>query len=54
MQIGIVRYKPLTAQEKNCRFGGGLYLYCGENGHNTRRKNGINDYATTTKTVHND
>jgi hypothetical protein len=33
MQIDVIRYKPLTAQEKNRRFDGGLCLYCGEGGH---------------------
>jgi hypothetical protein len=33
MQIDVVRYKPLTAQEKKRHFDGGLCLYCGEGGH---------------------
>jgi hypothetical protein len=33
MQIDVVRYKPLTAQEKKRRFDGGLCLYYEEGGH---------------------
>jgi hypothetical protein len=33
MQIDVVRYKPLIAQEKKHRFDGGLCLYCGKSGH---------------------
>jgi hypothetical protein len=33
MQIDVVWYKPLIAQEKKRRFDGGLCLYCGESGH---------------------
>jgi hypothetical protein len=33
MQIDVVRYKPLTAQEKKHFFDGGLCLYCREGGH---------------------
>jgi hypothetical protein len=33
MQIDVVWYKPLTAQEKKRRFDRSLCLYCGESGH---------------------
>jgi hypothetical protein len=33
MQIDVVRYKQLLAQEKKRHFDRGLYLYCRESGH---------------------
>jgi hypothetical protein len=32
MQIDVVQYKPLTAQEKKRCFDGGLCLYCRKSG----------------------